>query len=252
MSARVPTIVGITVLLFCLPGSVFSARGVAITSDKTSLFGDEECHITASTSGFTDGETIYIKGAFYQESPTKNYFGYTKSGGEWIKNSATNISQRSIKIGEWDGTMIVKSDFSDSGYKGEGEYVFKVGFYYGSYSSVNWSSNSVIILLNEPDPTPTNTPVPTNTPTNTPVPTATSTPIPTKTPTPTFTPTLKATPTIEIFPTIIPSLAAEILGVQDNKTPNNKPYVIALLFISIGCALLAAVFVIKYRLYLKK
>jgi len=103
-----------------------------------------------------------------------------------------------------------------------------------------------------PTATPTNTPVPTNTPTNTPVPTTTNTPIPTKTSTPTSTPTPKATPTIELTPTLVLSPTGEVLGAQDEKPPNNKPYIIALLFISVGCALLAAVFVIKNRLYLKK
>lgn len=259
MSARVPTIVGIAVLFFFLPGSVFSARSVTIVSDKTSLFGDEECRITASASGFTDGETIYIKGAFFQSSSsTPNYFGYTKSGDEWIKNSVTNTGQRAAKIGEWDGIIIVKSDFGDSGYKGEGEYNLKVGFYYGSYSSVSWSANSVVVTINEPDPTATPTPNPSSTPTHTPAPTNTS--APTRTPTPSITPTVKptltvspaATPTAELIPTIVPSPTGAVLGDQDTEVSKNKKYIIALLFISAGCALMAAVFVIKNRLYLKK
>jgi cell division septation protein DedD len=264
MPARVPTIVGTVVLFFFLPFSVYSARTMTIVSDKTSLLGDEECTITASASGFTDGEIIYIKGALFQSgSATSNYFGYTKNGDDWIKNSATNTSQKSIKVGEWDGTLIVKSDFTDSGYKGEGEYNLKVGFYYGSYSSVNWSSNSVVLTINEPDPTPTNTPTPTPEPTAIPshTPTPVNTSVPTKTPTPTMAPTKKITPTLtptltpttEVFPTLDPSSTEAVLGAQDEKTsPNNKPYIISLLFISVGFALMAAVVVIKNRLYLKK
>jgi hypothetical protein len=89
---------------------VFAARKLTITGDKSSLLGDEELLVTASASGFTDGETVYIKGAFYQTGST-NYFGYTKNNDSWIKNSAQNTSQRAITIGNWDGTLIVKSDF---------------------------------------------------------------------------------------------------------------------------------------------
>ena len=167
---------------------VFGARLMTISSDKTSLFGEEEMTITASVSGFTPGETIYIKGAFYQEGST-NYFGYTKNGDSWIKNGDTSTSQRSIVVDSWDGNLSVKSDFADSGYKGEGEYKVKVGFYYttsgGNLSSVNWTSNNVTVSLNEPDPTPTSTP----TPTPTPQPTATPTPVPTSTPIPEGMPT---------------------------------------------------------------
>ena len=79
------------------PSHVLAARSMTITSDKTSLFGDEEMTITASASGFTPGETIYIKGAFYQEGST-NYFGFTRSGDSWIKNGDTSTSQRSIVV----------------------------------------------------------------------------------------------------------------------------------------------------------
>jgi hypothetical protein len=162
----------------------FASRNMIISGDKSTLLGDEELAITASVSGFTDGEQIYFKGAFFQNGLT-NYFGYTKSGDTWIKNSAANLSQRVIKIGDWDGTLSVKSDFDDSGFKGEGDYNFKVAYYYltsgGNLSSVNWSSNALTITINAPDPTPTPIPTPTNTPTPTPQPTCTPTPTPTRT-----------------------------------------------------------------------
>ena len=191
---------------FCLialfPSHVLAARSMTIISDKTSLFGDEEMTITASASGFVPGEMIYIKGAFYQEGST-NYFGYTKNGNSWIKNGDTSSAQRSINIASWDGTLSMKSDFTDSGFKGEGEYKAKVGFYYttsgGNLSSVNWSDNTVMIVLNEPDPTPTSTP--TATPTPQPTATSTPTPIPTSTKTPTPTPTTK--PTVTHTPTAL-------------------------------------------------
>lgn len=164
---------------------VLAARSLSITADKETLFGDEETVITASSSGFVNGETIYIKGAFYQDG-INNYFGYTKNSDTWVKNGESTTSQKQIKVGDWDGKLSVKSDFSDSGFKGEGSYKFKVGFYYitsgGNISSVNWSSNALDIGLNEPDPTttPTNTPAPA--PTNTPMPTPTPSKSPTATP----------------------------------------------------------------------
>lgn len=181
--------------------SVSAARSISITGNKTTLGGDEEIQLTASASGFTDGEAIFIKGAFFQAG-SSNYFGFTKSGDNWIKNSASNTSQRAVKIGDWDGNLSAKSDFSDSGFKGEGDYMVKLGFYWGSYASVNWSVNSLPLFINEPDPTPTQTPTPTDTPVPTPTPpppvTATNTPSPT--PTATHKPTLTDTPLMESTP----------------------------------------------------
>ncbi len=165
-------------LYFFITSPVYAARSVSISSEDTSLFGDEEAQITVSPSGFTDGETIYIKGAFYQDGGT-NYFGYTKNGDNWIKNGESTIKQNSIKIGEWNNKLAIKSDFTDSGYKGEGDYLFKIGFYYttsgGNLSSVNWSSNNLVFSINEPDPIqspapsqhPVNNTSPSSSPTNT-------------------------------------------------------------------------------------
>jgi hypothetical protein len=256
--------------LFCAfllaASPVFASRNIIISGDKSTLLGDEELAITASASGFTDGEQIYIKGAFFQNGST-NYFGYTKSGDTWIKNSTANLNQRTIKIGEWDGLLLVKSDFDDSGFKGEGDYSFKVAFYYltsgGNLSSINWSSNAITININAPDPTPTSTPEPTNTPTPMPQPKNTLTPTPTRTPTPTKTPTptVKPSATATSMPSLIASVSA-VLGATDStkiasveadiKTkPSVKPLIISLLFVGIGCAILSLVFVWKKRNALK-
>jgi len=249
---------------------VLAARSMTISSDKTSLFGEEEMTITASVSGFTPGETIYIKGAFYQEGST-NYFGYTKNGDSWIKNGDTSTSQRSIVVDFWDGNLSVKSDFADSGYKGEGEYKVKVGFYYttsgGNLSSVNWTSNNVTVSLNEPDPTPTSTPTPTPTPQ--PTATPTPTPAPTKSPTPTPTKILTPTPTPpakqdlappdmpiptekpEETPVATPMVLGESVGNDSSSpsanTPNNswKPLVISMLLVATGLAILSGFYTWK-------
>jgi len=87
--------------------------------------------------------------------------------------------------------------------------LFKVGFYYiagsGNPSSVNWSSNSASLILNEPANTPTTTQVPTSTPT----PTTTKTPTPILTPTQTIIPVV-TTPILTIL--FASQSAQEILG----------------------------------------
>jgi hypothetical protein len=237
-----------------LPKTVNASRSLIISSDKTSLFGEEEMQISASSSGFTSGEDILVKGAFYKDGKT-NYFGYSKNGDSWIKNGETSQNQLKEKIGEWNNILNVKSDFADSGYEGEGEYKFKVGFYYttsgGNLSSVNWSDNDLTISISEPDPTPTTTPQPTQTPTSTP--SKTSTPIPTKTPTPipTKTPTPKSSPS-KIPIETISTESGEVLGMEviknDNPSPSpnigisnaseNKNMIIATAFVGLGMVLI--------------
>ena len=198
------------IILLVFKTTVFAARNLNISIDKSSLYGEDELVVTADQTGFTAGETIYIKGAFYQEGST-NYFGYTKNNVSWIKNGDPTTSQRSVVIGSWDGKLTARSDLLDTGYKGEGDYLFKVGFYYitgsGNPSSVNWSSNSASLILNEP----ANTPTPTSSPTSTPVPTTTKTPTPTVSPSPTQ--TIIPIVTTPILATISSSQSAqEILG----------------------------------------
>lgn len=160
------------IIFLCFHPPVLAARSLSISADKNVLNGGEELTVLTSQSGFTDGETITVKGAFYQDGST-NYFGLTKNEDNWIKNGDSTANQRQIIVNQWDGKLTVKSDFSDSGFKGEGEYKFKVGFYYtttgGNPSSVNWS-DSTTVQINEPDPTP----IPTSSPSSTPLPSSSS------------------------------------------------------------------------------
>ncbi len=232
---------------------------MSFTLDKDSLFGDEELNVMVTYSGFIDGETIFIKGAFYQENST-NYFGLTKKDDSWIKNGDDTVKQRQIVVGQWNKNVIVKSDFSDSGFKGEGEYKLKIGYYYYTspekLSSVNWASTSATILLNAPDPTPTNTPIPTvaNTPTSTPTHTPILTPIPT--PSCTVKPTSFVRVISEVTMSEGMSASGSVLGSGvslEESTPavsmlaEKRPYIIALVSTAIGLALIAAVSVIKIR-----
>lgn len=237
---------------FVFPSPVHATRSLTIAADKATLLGDEELHVTASASGFTEGESVYIKGAFVQLG-TSNYFGFTKFEDAWIKNSASSTSQKLITIGTWDGMLSVKSDFTDSGYKGEGEYIFKVGFYVGSSSSVTWSTNSLTVSINEPDPTITPTPTNTIEPTRTPTPTSGVTPTATISP---ATSALAKAPLLTITsfvhdatPTIESISQTAILGVEDvrddseasvaGQSSNTKSIAIALLLVSVGIGLFA-------------
>jgi hypothetical protein len=212
--------------LFIFIRPVYAARSVTISADKDSLFGDEELLVTATLSGFTDGETVYIKGAFYADGST-NYFGYTKNVDTWIKNGASTTTQKQVKIGEWDNSISVKSDFVDSGFKGEGDYKLKVGFYYtttgGNLSSVNWSTNVLDVHLNEPDPTPTPSPSqdPTPTPSTT---TSKSTASPKSSPKPSTTPKLSPTPknSPAIDPQVLGTGNYQSSGSADSTQLNSK------------------------------
>jgi len=77
----------------------------------------------------------------------------------------------------------VKPDLTDSGFKGTGNYKFKVGFYYynsnNELSSVNWSDDNKskeVSITFVPTPTPNPTATPTSVPTSTPLPKPTSKP----------------------------------------------------------------------------
>lgn len=146
----------ITLFLFLLflffSSQAEASRSLSITSNKNFLHGEEDMIVFASHSGFLDSEKVHIKGAFYQTGST-NYFGLTKKNDEWIKNSASSDFQLQIEVGVWDKMVVVKPDFSDSGFKGNDSYNFKLGYYYftsgGNISSVNWS-NSISVGLEKP------------------------------------------------------------------------------------------------------
>ncbi len=159
--------------------AVYAARSVVISLDKDSINGEDEVRVSASFSGFLSDETIKIKGAFFADG-SSNYFGYTKNGDVWIKCGDATANQMEVHLSQWSNELILRSDFGDSGFGGEGEYRVKVGYYIksssGSYGSVSWS-NALPIIINVPDPTPTSIP------TNTPQPTPTKTPTPSQEPT---------------------------------------------------------------------
>jgi len=161
-------IIASAIFLFS-PRVVLAKRTVTINSYKDTLIDEEQFDVSVDIDGFTDGKTIYFKGAFVASSST-NYFGYTLKNGTWIKNSKTAIEQFEAIIGNWNQSLAVKPDLSDTGFTGTGDYNFKVGFYYytstDNLSLVNWS-NTVTITINQslPTPTPTSSPTPATSPT---------------------------------------------------------------------------------------
>lgn len=175
--------------------SVLAARSIIIDSYSQTLTNDEEGEVKMLLNGFTDGESIFIKGAFSFPDST-NYFGFTKKGDTWVKNSITAADQLSIIIGEWDGNLAIKPDLSDTGFRGSGNYNFKVGFYYytggGNLSSVNWSDAKSVNITFVPSLTPTATPQPTATSVPTVKPTLTAKPAVTNLVTPIITAPAKA------------------------------------------------------------
>ena len=205
--------------LIC-PPAVFASRAVTILTSDFTLSGEETKEITASYSGFSDGEEIRIKGAFFKDGST-NYFGYTKNGDVWIKNSAATTEQILVTLPMWQGKIQIRNDGNDSGFSGSGEYLFKLRYYYNSSSS-DWSENALHVTIIASTPTCTPSPSSTPTPTiNTFVP-ATSTPLLTLTPTPSSNPI--SVSLIEIKPSILAS-RSDILGIQIDASTGATEYI---------------------------
>jgi len=252
----------VVVLFFLTHSFVFAATSVSFTGLPTTV--DEvqefETDVTLICSGCSSDS--YLRAVFYPSG--SSYFGYTQNNsGTWVNASGGScteyfkIASSDLIEGSWSGKLKMKPDNANSFYSRPGEYLFKIGRYTNSCGTPTWSSEKIITITG-----PTATPTPPNpTATNISSPTPTHTASPSKTPTPTVTHTIMpmkkptSTPVVSVrdtqSPTSIPSPTGVVLGDQDVQT-NNKPYIIALLFISVGCALLATVFVIKNRLYLKK
>jgi len=205
--------------LFATP--VSASRSLIISSDKNNISDYEEIEVGASPSGFINEEDIYIKGAFYKEGGS-NYFGLTKFGDIWVKNSSPYTDQLKIKPNNWDGKMIIKSDYSDSGFVGNGSYKLKIGFYYftngGNISSINWS-NVLDVNIVAPIPTPSNSPTPTKSPSPT---------ISSPTSSPTANNVFKNTPAptlAKLSATALPqkTISNSVLGLNDTLVPTSTP-----------------------------
>jgi len=144
-----------------------------------------EVEVEFSTS--VKNTNYYLLGMFSQ-SEGSNSFGLTRNNaGELVDSTASASSYYLITTdgsGHWQGKMAVVANKDDSGFKGQGDYLFKVNRYTGKSANPAESSNVVTIkLLYIPPPTPA--PTPTLIPTTSPTASPTTLPSPSPTPSPT-------------------------------------------------------------------
>ena len=118
-----------------------------ISNTPSETNSNQEFNVTVEIESSNNPDTVlYLKGAFTKSGST-NYFGKTKVGGEWIKNSETASRQLQIKTdssGKWKGNLTVIADTEDSGFDGSGNYIFKAGKYNSSGSGLSWSNETNI------------------------------------------------------------------------------------------------------------
>lgn len=155
-----------------------------ISSSQTQINSDQSINITVDLSLSNKPNTkFYLKGAFRKPGST-NYFGFTKVGNNWIKNSSTYSDQHPIttdQSGNWTGNLEIKADAEDTGYTGSDDYSLKIGRYDSTDSSpsVVWASNELTIKIIAVSSQSTNattiTPTPTVNLSTTPIPSTAAT-----------------------------------------------------------------------------
>lgn len=141
-----------------IPTSTPTPTPTTTTSSSTSAFiisnipspvdSTEEFRVSVNLSlSDKPNTTFYLKGAFKKQGQT-NYFGMTKVGNSWIKNSTKYEDQYKIITdgsGNWSGNLEIMPDILDSGYEGAGDYLFKVARYTES-GSLTWSNETKITI----------------------------------------------------------------------------------------------------------
>ncbi|MEK7616958.1 MAG: hypothetical protein AAB414_02805 [Patescibacteria group bacterium] len=124
--------------------STFTISNVPSKIDSTEEF-KVSVNLSLSNSPNT---TLYLKGAFKKKDGS-NYFGLTKVGSSWKKNSQTYSDQSKITTnasGGWSGNLEIQPDIFDSGYEGGGDYIFKVGRY-TEVGSLSWSNELTVSII---------------------------------------------------------------------------------------------------------
>lgn len=226
--------------------SVFLSPGRAYATISLSISGmerkDDYYIVNITASGLSSTSGCFVQGMF--TATPSSYFGYTwSSKGEWLRYDASP-DQEYVKANfielknDEPQNILVKPDSEASGYKGPGDYLFKIRRFIANGNSSSYYSNIIQLSLSDPIPTEVITETPTETITetptaSTPTPTKTPTPTPTKTPTkvPTKTPSLTKSPTKAIFSTSSAvlgestssaSLSALIQEMTPTPTPEKK------------------------------
>lgn len=150
---------------FCFLSFTTSVSAIDVTFspppselDVTDTFTTE-----VSVSGASNDSSYYIRGSFFHKDSPSSYFGYTKNNeGNWHNTPSEFTSYYKVTgNGTWD--IEFKPNTTASGYKGSGEYQFKIARYTEN-GSLSWSDQIEPIQLIEPS-TPSPTPTPTLQPT---------------------------------------------------------------------------------------
>lgn len=119
---------------------------ITISNIPSSTDVNQQFNVIVNLSSFPANTNLYLKGAF-KKTDSSNYFGQTLVNNNWVKNYQTYTSQLPITTdssGSLDLNLTVKGDPDDSGYTGEGDYIFKVGYYLDQ--AVSWSNETTIHL----------------------------------------------------------------------------------------------------------
>lgn len=160
-------------------------------------------------NNLTPNSTYYLKGAF-KKSDSTNYFGQTKVGNDWIKNSSTYSSQYRLDLQNstsWTGQLSLMPDPADSGYTGSGAYLFKLARYDNAGNNLTWSAEYSLQLNGSPT---TNT--------------TQSSPSPSPTPSPSIKPTPQISPSPIIFDVTSKDVQiASIAGISTETSPSPTP-----------------------------
>jgi hypothetical protein len=237
--------------LFCLFVFPVFAVSVAVTEMPSSI-SVNPFSVTVSVLGANSGRN-YLRVDLFRDG-TSNYFGETNNGSEWYFGSTgTSYFPIDIVSSIATATATVQAQIGEpsvTDYAGSGAYKLRIRRY---TSASSYSASSAYdITIDVPTPTSTNAPTSTNTPTQTPKPTVTPTLTPTKI-LATNTPVLTSTPPTSVSPTGI----TEVLGFSEVQATLSgvlsiKPYIISLLFVSTGLAILSGVFIWQKRAILKR
>lgn len=159
-----------------------------IENNPAEINYDQSVEVLFSFTGVSPVKTYYLVGAWQKEAGS-NYFGYTWND-NWYKygDDFANFYKVEITESSFSGKLKIKPDIDSTGFKGTGDYQFKIFRHCTSQNScgdTNFVSLKIIAPPSpSPSPTPTPSPSPSSTPKASPSPTPTPTPSPKASPTP--------------------------------------------------------------------
>ncbi len=199
-------------LFFGLPKTV---SAISFTIENPVREGDYFI-VDASISGIT-AASAYVQGMF-TSSTSSNFFGFTWGQKEdWVEYQSSTTkdfitANFPILLKNNPQKIWIRPNYTDSGFKGSGDYYLKLKRYTGSSDGDSGESNTLTVYLLSPA-LPTDSPTPSPSPTNTPEPTITLAPTRTPTPTPLKTPT----------PTVIASATRQSSSLSPTPTSIKTP-----------------------------